>query len=282
MIRFVLCADDYALSPAVSLGIREALAAARISATAAMTTRPSWPQGAVALAAYADNADIGLHLNLTAGPPLTAMPQLAPGGVLPALRPLLAQAASRRLPESEIRAEIDAQLDAFAAAMGRAPDFVDGHQHVQLLPGVRGWVFAALAKRGLSGKTYLRSGADKLTAIARRATQIPKALFVARLARGFAGEARAQGFAVNEGFAGFSRFDPAADQNAAFTRHLTAPGPRHLVMCHPGYVDAELSALDAVTRAREAELAFLLSDAWPALLARRNAALARFRQLQPP
>ena len=52
-------------------------------------------------------------------------------------------------------------------------------------------------------------------------------------------------------------------------------------MCHPGYVDAELSALDVVTRAREAELAFLLSDAWPALLARKGATLSTFSQLQP-
>ena len=277
--RFILCADDFALSPAVSRGIVEALAAGRISATGAMTTRPSWPEAAASLHAFAHRADIGLHLNLTAGVPLTRMPQFAASGAMPALRSVLAQARARRLPEGELRGEIDAQLDAFTASMGRAPDFLDGHQHVQLLPGVRDWVFDALDKRNLAGKAYLRDGADRLSAILRRGAQLPKALYVARLARGFGAAAKARGFATNSGFAGFSGFDPGVDPMPAFARYLTAPGARHLVMCHPGYVDAELASLDAVTQARARELAFLLSDAFPALLARKGAALARFRDL---
>ena len=281
-LRFVLCADDYAFSPAVSRGVLEALAARRISATGAMTTRPSWPEAARALARFAGVADLGLHLNLTAGAPLTHMPRFAPEGVLPALRTLLAAAQAGRLPEAEIRSEIDAQLDAFAAAMGCGPDFLDGHQHVQLLPGVRVWIFDALEKRGLAGKIYLRDSADRVSAIVRRGAQIPKALYLTRLARGFAQEARARGFAVNAGFAGYSGFDPKADQTAAFARFLVAPGARHLIMCHPGHVDAELAAIDSVTDARESELAFLLSDAFPTLLARKGAALARFHELTPP
>ncbi len=279
MFRFILCADDYALSPAVSRGIIEALSAGRISATGVMTTRPGWPQTAAALRPYAASADIGLHLNLTVGAPLTRMPQLAPGGVLPPLRTLLAQARRGLLPEAEIRAEIDAQLDAFALHRHNPPDFLDGHQHVQLLPGVRGWIFDALEQRGLAGAVYLRGGTDRLTAILRRRIQLAKALYVARLARGFGREARSRGFATNTSFAGFSGFDASADTAAAFSRFLTAPGARHLVMCHPGHVDAELVALDPVTGARERELAFLMSDAFPALLARHSATLARFRDL---
>ena len=278
-IRFVLCADDFALSPAVSRGIVEALAAGRLSATGAMTTRPSWPQAAASLRAFAGRADIGLHLNLTAGAPLTRMPQFGASGTLPALRGVLAQARAQRLPEGELRGEIDAQLDTFTASMGRAPDFLDGHQHVHLLPGFRDWVFDALDKRNLAGKIYLRDGADRFTAIVRRGAQIPKALYVARLARGFGAAAKARGFATNSGFAGFSGFDPGVDHTQAFARFLAAPGARHLVMCHPGYVDAELASLDAVTQARAGELAFLLSDAFPALLVRKGAALARFREL---
>lgn len=282
MFRFILCADDYAFSPAVSQGILTALAAGRLSATGVMTTRPFWPQAAQALHQHAGTADIGLHLNLTVGAPLTSMLHLAPDGRLPALRPLLALAQAGRLPEAEIQREIEAQLDAFAAGMQRTPDFVDGHQHIQLLPGIRSCLFASLTRRGLAGKTYLRDSSDRLGAIVRRGAQIPKALYVARLARGFAREAAALGFATNVGFAGFSGFDPRADQTRAFGRFLVAPGPRHLVMCHPGHVDDELKGLDPVTGAREAELRFLLSDAFPALLARHGAALAGFAALGQP
>ncbi len=44
MTPFVLCADDYAMTPAVSRGILALLEAGRITATGAMTNRPSWPQ----------------------------------------------------------------------------------------------------------------------------------------------------------------------------------------------------------------------------------------------
>ena len=76
-----LCADDFALSPAVSQGILEALAAARLTATSAMTTQASWPEAARAFRTLAPQADLGLHFNLTLGGPLGKMPSFAPGGV---------------------------------------------------------------------------------------------------------------------------------------------------------------------------------------------------------
>ena len=273
MLRnFALCADDYALSPAVSLGIRAALAAGRLSATGAMTTRPCWPQAARELRELDADADIGLHFNLTLGAPLTAMPQLAPGGRLPPIGTIMRLAA---LPEAEIRAELDAQLDAFRAEMGREPDFLDGHQHVHMLAGIRDIVLRALAARGLAGRLWLRSSADMPWRILARGAFLPKALGLAWLGRGFAAEARGAGFAVNDGFAGFSGFDPAADYGGQFGRYLAAPGPRHLVMCHPGHVDAELAALDPVTATREQELAFLLSDRFARMLEARGMRLAR-------
>ena len=39
---FMLCADDYALAPGVSIGILEALSAGRLTATSVMTNRPLW------------------------------------------------------------------------------------------------------------------------------------------------------------------------------------------------------------------------------------------------
>ena len=43
----------------------------------------------------------------------------------------------RRLRPGPLAIEIAAQLAAFTRAFGRPPDFVDGHQHVQLFPQVR-------------------------------------------------------------------------------------------------------------------------------------------------
>ena len=268
---FTLCADDFALSPAVSAGILEALAARRLTAVSAMTNRPDWPRSALTLKAFEHQADIGLHLNLTLGTLLGAMPRLAATGVFPTLRSLV----GARLAQEEIAAEIARQLDAFAAAFGRPPDFIDGHQHVHALPGVRGALFAALDARRLGGRLWLRDSADGIARILARGVEPAKASAVAILAWGFGRQARARGFATNAGFAGFSAFDPARDYGRDFARYLQAPGPRHLVMCHPGRVDAELAALDPVTTAREAELAFLLSPAFGDTFAARLRRLTR-------
>lgn len=273
---FMLCADDYALSPGVSRGIIEALAAGRLSATCAMTNRPSWLAAARELRAFDGRADLGLHLNLTAGAPLGAMPSFAPEGRFPSLPSVILTALRGGLPEAEIRAEIARQIDAFEAGMGRPPDFVDGHQHVQVLPGVRRWLLDELSRRGLAGKIWLRDSADRVGNILARRAEAGKALQVAALAFGFARAAREAGFSLNDGFSGFSAFDPARPVAPDFDSYLVAPGPRHLVMCHPGHVDTELSEVDEVLRPRENELSFLLSDAFSELLTRRGASLSRW------
>jgi chitin disaccharide deacetylase len=263
--EFCLCADDFALSPAVSRGILEALSAGRLNATSAMTTRPSWPQAARELASTGFDADIGLHLNLTLGAPLSQMAQFAPSA-FPAIGDILRASGKGTLPLAEITQEIEAQIDAFLAAFGRAPDFVDGHQHVQVLPGIRQSLLAVLERKGFAGQLWLRNSGDRLARIFARRSELKKALGLAWLGRGFAAEAKARGFAVNDGFAGFSAFRAEAEYGADFARYLVAPGSRHLVMCHPGHVDDELAAVDPVTATRENELAFLLSNRFSEVL----------------
>ena len=270
---FGLCADDYALSPGVSRGILEALGAGRLSATSVMTTRPFWPKGAHELRQFKDEADIGLHLNLTLGSPLGDMPAFAAMGRLPGISHVLKAAWKNELPEAEIGQEISRQLDGFYEHFGAAPAFVDGHQHVQVLPQIRFQLFACLDEKGFSGKVWLRDCSDRPWRILRRGVELTKALGIAWLGRGFAREASAHGYVTNEGFSGFSAFDPAHDYAADFARYLRAPGKRHLIMCHPGYCDEELVAADPVTLSRERELSFLLSPAFRAMLDRKRARL---------
>ncbi|MGB8278578.1 MAG: ChbG/HpnK family deacetylase [Methylovirgula sp.] len=278
-LRFCLCADDFGLSEAVSRGILSALAAGRLTATSAITTRPHWRTAARQLSALGASADIGLHLNLTLAAPLTPMPAFAPDGCLPGIGKVLRAAQRRSLPRAEISQEIAAQLDAFAEAFGRFPDFVDGHQHVHVLPDVRQVLFEVLEGKGLAGRLWLRDSGDRPWRILARKREIKKALGIAWLARRFAAEARAHGFAVNEGFSGFSDFSETRDCGADFARYLIAPGAAHLIMCHPGHVDDELSRLDPVTHSREKELAFLLSSRFNDRLARHGAELGRLEPI---
>lgn len=276
---FAICADDFALSPAVSDGILQALAAGRLTATSAMTTQPHWPQAARDFRALAPQADIGLHFNLTLGGPLGKMPRFAPGGVFPAMNAIVPAAWRGALPRSEICDELRRQLDAFEDFYGAPPDYVDGHQHVQVLPGISDDLLAELSRRHLAGKLWLRDSADRPKRIFARGRHWGKALTVAALARGFRRKARAAGFAVNDGFSGFSDFEAQGDYAADFAAYLLAPGERPLIMCHPGHVDDELARLDPVTQSRETELTFLLSKRFDEILASANARPGRLSSM---
>lgn len=246
----------------MSAGILEALAAGRLNATGAMTNQPNWKIAARDLQALQgsgpQSVQFGVHLNLTMGKPLTTAAALAPSGAFPQLSTFLRGKLSREA-VADLAHEIRAQLDAFEDALGRAPDFIDGHQHVHVLAPVRGLLLDEAQWRGYAGKVWLRDSTDRPARIIKRGVETQKALALAWFGRGFARDARAKGFDVNEGFSGFSAFDSTRDYGADFARYLAQPGPRHLVMCHPGHVDDELKSLDPVTTTREQELAFLLS-----------------------
>ena len=273
-LDFILCADDYGMTEAVSRGLLETAAAGRISAASAMASLPDFRRAARDWQAARPPVDLGLHVTLTVGAPLGPMPRVAPGGEFPGLGALVAAALSRRLPRAEIEAEIGRQIDAFCDAMGAAPTHVDGHQHVHVLPGVRAALFAALQERNLA-HLPLRDSSDAPGRIARRRANAPKAMKVNALAAGFRPAAHRAGHALNQGFAGYSAFSPDRYDAAQFASYLVAPGPRHLVMCHPGRVDDALRRLDPVTEARERERAFFLSQEFADLLAQRGARLVR-------
>jgi chitin disaccharide deacetylase len=280
LATFTLIADDYAMTAGVSRGIIRLLEHGRLSGAGAMTNRPHWKGWSNAFRGFHNTADLGVHLNLTLGTPLTAMPKFAPSGHFPAIGDIAKGALSLQLPIDEISAEITAQLDAFEKAVDARPDFIDGHQHVHGLPGVRRALFAVLKERyGKGHRPWLRDPSDSLVRIVKRGRNMQKALAVASLTSGFSSAAKKAGFLTNDSFAGFSVFDPKTDYAIDFASYLLTPGTRHLVMCHPGEVDDEIRKLDPVVETRPQELAFLLGEQAPELMRKANLSLGRLRPL---
>jgi chitin disaccharide deacetylase len=277
---FTLIADDYAMTAGVSRGIVRLLEHGRLSGTGAMTTRPQWKGWSHTLRGFHGQFDLGVHLNLTLASPLTSMPKLAPSGTFPTIGDITRAALSFRLPLEELEDEIDAQLDAFEQAMDTRPDFIDGHQHVHGLPGVRRALINVMTRRYAKGvKPWLRDSADNIRRIAQRGRNMQKALAVASLTTGLASSARKAGLLTNDSFAGFSAFDPKLDFAVDFDSYLKAPGSRHLVMCHPGEVDDELKGLDPVVETRPKEMAFLMSDQAQTMITEAGLRLGRLRPL---
>jgi chitin disaccharide deacetylase len=257
----ILCADDYALTEGVSRAVGELAAARRLSATSAIVTTPCWPAMAQRLTVHRGRIAVGLHLNLTLGAPLGAMPRFAPSGLLPKRNAVLGRALLCLVRRTEIDAEIERQLDAFERHLGFPPDHIDGHEHVHVLPGIRQSLLDVVSRRYPGPKPLLRDPSDRWSAIAARGGARVKANAVAALAFGFGAGAERRGLPTNVGFSGFSSFDVNEPYGAELERVLRQPGPRHIVMCHPGHADAELAALDSVVERRRMEYDALMRTA---------------------
>jgi len=273
--RIWLCADDYGVSPAVNAAIRDLVLGGRINASSVMVVAPSLTRSEARslamLNAGGRRVAIGLHLTLTAPyQPLTRNFAPRQDDAFPPRNDLVRAALLRRLDEGEIDAEVKAQVAAFAAAFGQAPDFIDGHLHVHLLPQVRDAVLAAATEAG--PQVWVRQCGS--TAGLLQQLSDPKGILLDWLSRGFRRRAGAAGVPTNSAFAGTYTYGADADFAALFPQFLVAMPDAGLIMCHPGRVDAELERLEPLTALREREYDYLAGEAFPRVLAEHGVALA--------
>lgn len=270
--RIVLCADDYALAPGVSRSIRELVALGRLNAASVMTVFPGLREEAARLIETKSpiRFEIGLHVTLTGGfKPLAASPVKTIDGHFPPLKTYLNPLSVRKVSRAAVAEEIAAQIRAFREVFGRMPDFVDGHQHVQLIPKLRGALLETVAK--LAPRAWVRQCGPATPA--QFFSGAPKSRFIALLNAGFRTQARAWGLAFNSAFAGAYDFRSGQDYAGLFEKFLTGLPSGGLIMCHPGFVDDELRARDRLQEQREAEHRFFAGELFPALLTRTGVTL---------
>jgi predicted glycoside hydrolase/deacetylase ChbG (UPF0249 family) len=273
--RIWLCADDYGISPGVNAAIRELIQRGRINATSVMVATPHFDSGEAAalnaLNSGETRAALGLHVTLTAPfkPVSSDFAPLRSGEFLP-LNGMLQAAARRRLPPKPLMIEIATQLRKFLDAFGRPPDFFDGHQHVHLFPQVCDAFLNVVAEE--APLAWVRQCGRARPG---RRLHDRKALTLDILSVGFRRKAKRKGIAVNSAFAGTYSFSAKADFARIFPRFLSGLPDGGLVMCHPGFADNALKALDSLTTLREHEFAFFNSDAFPKMLAEHGVVLAR-------
>ena len=272
--RIWLCADDYGLSPGVNRAIRDLIERGRLNATSVMVVGPAIGRDEIStLCTAATNSprcSIGLHVTLTAPfRPLTMHFQPLDGGMFLAFPKLLRAGLLRRLDPEIIHAELMVQLSAFNEMFGRAPDFVDGHQHAQLFPGVRDAFLTAVKEA--APNAWVRQGGRNQPLARRLGT--PKALFLDILSAQFRRRASRANIAFNPGFAGAYDFSQQPDFSILMQRFLDGLPEGGLIMCHPGFVDETLVSLDPLTDQREHEYAFLGGEHFAPLLAANKVTL---------
>jgi len=273
--RIWLCADDYGLAEGVNRAIRDLISRGRLNATSVMVVGPAIGRNEVAelqaAAAASPRCAIGLHATLTAPfRPLSMHFRPVDGGLFLPFQTMLRSGLLRRLDPDMIEDELLVQLVAFKDLFGRAPDFVDGHQHAQLFPQVRD-AFLAAVKEAAPG-AWVRQG-GRLQPLAKR-LGAPKALVLDVLSAQFRKRAAAAGIRFNPAFAGAYDFTTSPDFGVLMRQFLEGLPEGGLVMCHPGFVDETLEGLDPLTTQREAEHAYLAGAQFPPLLAANNVTLS--------
>jgi predicted glycoside hydrolase/deacetylase ChbG (UPF0249 family) len=268
--RIVICADDFGMNPGVDEAVLQLAALGRLSATSCMSGAPRFRADAAALAG--SGLQTGLHLNFT-----EALGD-ARGLYLPLSR-FIALAYLRRLDRARLRAQVCRQLDDFEDAMGRAPDFVDGHQHVHQLPQLRGELLAELERRYGERRPWLRYTGMRRGGAGSAAFVVKAGIIELLGAHRFARMARRLGYAMNGGFLGVYGFQGGEPAYCTLLRGwLEHARDTDLLMCHPASRACEGDGLGAQ---RSAEFRVLAGDEMPAWLVACGLELHSRASLEP-
>ena len=263
-----VCADDFGLAPGISAGIARLAHAGRLTAISCLTNGAHWASAVPLLDGLPASVDVGLHLNFTEGRPLS--PRLAKRWPkFPALPLLIARAHLGALPRGAMRNEAHAQLAAFMRARGVAPAFIDGHQHVHHLPGLRNLILDMLEH--IQPLPAMRSTGR----LPGPGFAIKRALIERTGGRALAGELARREIAHNPALLGVYDFTEP-DYRALMQGWLAAlPAEGGLLFCHPGDGCDAAAPQDAIAAARLRESAYLGSAAFPQDLAAAGVTLGR-------
>ena len=271
MTPLIISADDYAQSAAIDRGILSLVEQSRISAFSCLVLSPRWPDAASRITpALRSQADVGLHLDFTQYEQAARSP----------LSWLIAKSLARALPLKAIRAAIITQLNHFEDALGNAPDYIDGHQHVHQLPQIRDELVDVMVQRYRHHLPWLR--------IARPPASdgfkgwVIGSLGSAALSR----LASRHGILHNRHLLGVYDFQGNA---SAYGEHLAgwlAAAATHkgkaVLMCHPALeADTAVDGLqDPIYQARLNEYRIFSNEALPGLMKKYGIRAARGDSLQ--
>jgi predicted glycoside hydrolase/deacetylase ChbG (UPF0249 family) len=269
--RIVLCADDYGQALAISQGILNLLDKKRLSATSCIVNSPYWEEHSQWLKPFSSDADIGLHLNLTEGKPLSALYAQQYGEYFQPLSTLLCRALMRQLSLKVIEAECNAQLDQFQKKMGFLPNYLDGHHHVHQFPVIRDAVLKVYKERLQGTGSYIRLVQTVSAPVC------VKKLIIKAATQPHAFKKRLQRIKCpyNQTFNGIYTFSYASQYPQFFLEFLKKSSEGGLIMCHPSLPSSE--SLGGIGEARVMEYQYLMSDAFLRDCENQAVAVGRFK-----
>jgi len=245
----IVNADDFGLTSGVSRGILEAHRAGIVTSTTVIVNRPIDP--ALLDELGASGLGVGLHLNLTLGPPVSdpkRVPSLvdAEGKFIRDAREVAGRAS-----KDEARIELGTQIDVFRRRLGRFPTHLDTHHHVGRHEPIL-----------------------ELVLDFARAIEVP----VRSQDAAVRGAARRLKLRTPDHFVGESGPEPYWTAARVLEQLASLPGGVSEFMTHPGHYDEELAYSRYGTQ-RDIELRGLTDPRARELIEREGIRLAHFGEL---
>ncbi|MDP0563235.1 MAG: ChbG/HpnK family deacetylase [Candidatus Endonucleobacter sp. (ex Gigantidas childressi)] len=248
MKQISLCADDFAIAPTVSKAILSLVNKNSIQAVSCMVTTPGWKVEALGLQEYSDQIDIGLHLNFTENTGLTSNYKKG----FPNLAKILIMSHLRALNYNQLFEEIHAQVNCFINTLGRAPDFIDGHQHVHHLPQIRNALLAVMKEKLPPDSTWVRS----VSPIVCQKKNLKNLIIEGSGAQTLRGALARMAYNTNKSFAGVYSLSPKEAFRPLMQLWLRRLSDGGLIMCHPGQIDRNNGCSEKIDHAEARQIEF--------------------------
>lgn len=288
MKNLIVSADDLGWTAGVNRGIAEAHRKGLVTSTSLLANGRAF-DSALEVARANPELGVGVHLNLSDGRPTAPAGKVAgllnrAGELGAGPESLLLRIASRSISVEQVEREWDAQICKVREA-GIAPTHLDGHKHVQMLPGFFEVAVRLAKKHGVRAirvsheesklRSALSSAGDQSTGmVLKQEVQARGLKLLARDAREMADHA---GLVTTDYFCGIA-------QTGVLTREgveqllVNLPEGTTELMCHPGYADEELRRTTTrLQESRQTELQILTDSRIRKLVASKGIRLISYR-----
>src|SRR6516164_205349 len=258
MRSLIVNADDLGWTGGVNRGIAEAHRNGIVTSASLLANGGAF-EDAVKTAGQLPGLGVGVHLNLSNGKPA------APAGQIRSLlneegefsggpENLLLRLTAGRIDPREVETEWDAQIRKVRAA-GIRPTHLDGHKHVQMLPGLFGVALRLAKKHGIEALRVSHEASPLRTALSdgNRGSKVAlkqgvEARGLQLLARGAREMAERSGISTADYFCGIAQTGVLRKAGVLQLLRNLPEGTTEL-MCHPGYADQDLR--DSATRLQQ-------------------------------
>ena len=268
MRSLIVNADDLGWTEGVNRGIAEAHRNGIVTSASLLANGAAFESG-VELAQTTPGLGIGVHLNLSDGEPVAQRELVTTllndrGELEGKPESLLLRLARRSVLLEEVEREWDAQIQK-VRDFGVEPTHLDGHRHVQMLPGLFEIALRLAKRHGIAAirisheesslRSALSAGAkQKATVVMRQGVQARGLKLLAPDARE---QAERAGIAAADYFCGIAQTGELTREGVMRLVEILPEGTTEL-MCHPGYADAELAkSATRLQASRQAEVEIL-------------------------